>query len=219
MLDKIIFLYIQNLEKRKKEVQGNNGKGDELGRRIKEILSHREIKRVAMEEGLTRASILLPLLIKDDSYQVLFTRRTDRVKQHKGEISFPGGIYDASDQDLLATALREACEEIGVRPEDVEILGELDEVMTVSSNFIICPFVGFIPYPYPFVPSYEEIEEIIILPLGRFLKQGVLTEEYRSYPGKAEIVYSYRCGGYIIWGATAKILRQFLQLIRVEDFR
>jgi 8-oxo-dGTP pyrophosphatase MutT (NUDIX family) len=187
--------------------------------KIKEILAHHEIKRVSAGSGLmaygpspARAGVLIPLFCKDGSYHCLFTRRTKTVKRHQGEISFPGGIYDATDVDMASTALREAHEEIGLKPQDVELLGALDEIMTMSA-FIVSPFVGLIPYPYPFVRSEEEIDEIIILPLSGFLKAGVLSEEYRTYQGKTEKVPSYHCGGYIIWGATARILRQFLDLI------
>ncbi|MBW2039044.1 MAG: CoA pyrophosphatase [Deltaproteobacteria bacterium] len=186
--------------------------------RIKEILTHREIKRVTAEPDLTRAAVLLPLFLKDDSYHVLFTKRTDRVKHHKGEISFPGGISETSDEDLLATALRETHEEVGVKPEDVEIWGEMDEVVTMS-NFIVSPFVGLIPYPYPFDTCSEEIEELILLPLGCFHKEGILAEEYRTYQDKTQLVYIYHCGRHIIWGATAKILKQFLDLISGEGLR
>jgi 8-oxo-dGTP pyrophosphatase MutT (NUDIX family) len=192
---------------------------DELIQRIKEILTQREIKRVSAESGLmakepplVRAGVLLPLFCKDGSYHILFTKRTDKVRHHKGEISFPGGIYDISDHDIAATALREAHEEIGVRPQDVSLLGALDEIMTMS-DFIVSPFVGFIPYPYTFVPSHEEIEEIILLPLAGFLREGALSEEYRTYLDKTEKVLIYQSGGYVIWGATAKVLRQFLVLI------
>jgi 8-oxo-dGTP pyrophosphatase MutT (NUDIX family) len=167
---------------------------------------------------LVRAGVLLPLFCKDGSYHILFTRRTDKVKRHKGEISFPGGIYDAADRDLSATALREAHEEIGLKPRDVELLGELDEVMTLT-DFIVSPFVGLIPFPYPFIPSAEEIAEIIILPLFGFLKEGVLSEEDWAYGEKTAKVHTYYCGGHVIWGATAKILRQFLELIPVGRIR
>jgi 8-oxo-dGTP pyrophosphatase MutT (NUDIX family) len=187
--------------------------------KIKEILAHREIKRVPAGPDLmaygpspTRAGVLIPLFCKDGSYHCLFTRRTNTVKRHKGEISFPGGIYDATDADMVATALREAHEEIGLQPQDVELLGALDEIMTMS-HFIISPFVGLIPYPYSFIPSHEEIDEIIILPLAGFLKEGVLSEEYRTYQGRTEKVTLYHSGGYVIWGATAKILQQFVDLI------
>ncbi len=223
-----IRLYFERIDKRKTDVilskrcychmPRPDPKADTLTTKIKDILAHRDIKRVSAEGGFTRAAVLLPLFVEDGSYQILFTKRTERVRHHKGEISFPGGIYEASDEDLLATALREAYEEIGVKPQDVQVLGALDEMVTMS-DFIVSPFVGFIPYPHPFAPSPEEIEEIIILPLRCFLDEGILTEESRAYQDKNQMVYVYRCGRHTIWGATAKILRQFLRLIPAEGLR
>jgi 8-oxo-dGTP pyrophosphatase MutT (NUDIX family) len=191
---------------------------DNLITRIKAILAQREVKRLPANHGLIRASVLIPLFCKDASYHCLFTKRSDKVKHHKGEISFPGGNYDTADADLLATALREAHEEVGVKPQDVEIIGTLDEIMTMS-GFIVSPFVGLISYPYPFIPSPEEIEEIILLPLAGFLAAGVLSEGYRTYNERTEKVAIYQSGGHVIWGATAKILRQFLELIAAEGIR
>jgi 8-oxo-dGTP pyrophosphatase MutT (NUDIX family) len=191
---------------------------DDIAQKITEILAQREVKEIAAGPGRTRAAVLLPLFVKDGSCHILFTKRSQKVRYHKGEISFPGGNYDATDDDLLATALREAHEEIGLKPQDVSLLGALDEMMTMT-DFIVSPFVGHIPYPYTFIPSPDEIEEIIILPLADFLKAGVLSEEYRTYNKKTEKVPIYHSGGHVIWGATARILRQFLELIPSGELR
>ena len=191
---------------------------NDIAQKITEILAQREVKEIAAGPGRTRAAVLLPLFVKDGSCHILFTKRSQKVRYHKGEISFPGGNYDATDDDLLATALREAHEEIGLKPQDVSLLGALDEMMTMT-DFIVSPFVGHIPYPYTFIPSPDEIAEIIILPLADFLKAGVLSEEYRTYNKKTEKVPIYHSGGHVIWGATARILRQFLELIPSGELR
>ena len=185
--------------------------------KIKEILACRD-KACIDEPGLIRAAVLIPLFKKDGEYHVLLTRRTDKVGTHKGQISFPGGKRDEGE-DLLSTALREAKEEMGIAEKDVRILGELDDMCTFSSDFCIAPFVGLIPYPYSFQINRYEIEEIIEVPLSLFLDEAKFREELRSRNGELVPVYFYQHNEHTIWGATARILKQLMDLLSREDLQ
>lgn len=166
------------------------------------------------EQALARAAVLLPLYEKDGALHVLFTRRSELVEHHKGQISFPGGAFDHEDEDLRRTATRETWEEIGVAEDHLELIGQLDEMITVS-NFLVRPFVGRItqPGPYPFSHSEIEVAEILEVPLSHLQDAENVVAEYRNYQGRAVLVHSYVWREHIIWGATARILKQFLDLI------
>jgi 8-oxo-dGTP pyrophosphatase MutT (NUDIX family) len=163
--------------------------------------------------GRIPSAVLVPLFCKDEQVHILFTKRSENVMHHKGEISFPGGAFGSPDRELKETALRETWEEIGLNPQDVEIIGELGETETLTSNYVIKPFVGLIPYPYDFVPNPHEIAKILIVPLPAFLKnKGSKTDEEQH--GYLNDEYTYTYGDNLIWGATAIILRQLLQLLK-----
>jgi 8-oxo-dGTP pyrophosphatase MutT (NUDIX family) len=178
---------------------------------IRSILSSRR-RRVIEHPPFSHAAVLVPLFKKGEDCHLLFTKRSDQVKYHKGEISFPGGVVDEEDLELVNTALREAREEIGLRESDVQIIGVLDDIVTVT-EFIVTPIIGLFPYPYPFKVSEREISELIEVPLS-FLLDGKDFSERESFrSGQKEIIYSYQYGKHTIWGATARILKQFLDLI------
>jgi 8-oxo-dGTP pyrophosphatase MutT (NUDIX family) len=164
--------------------------------------------------SLPRAAVLLPLYDSGGEPHVLFTVRSELVEHHKGQISFPGGAMDASDPDLRHTAVRETFEEIGVAMDDVEIIGQLDEMITVS-NFLVRPFVGRItvPGPYPFAHSEIEVAEILEVPLQHLRDDANVMVEPRLLQGREILAYSYVFGRHVIWGATARILKQFLDLL------
>ena len=185
--------------------------------KIKGILDCRE-KTCIQDERLKRAAVLIPLFKKNGEYHILFTRRSDKVEHHKGQISFPGGRTDPGDTDFLATALREAEEEMGISPEDVRILGELDDICTVT-DFCVAPFVGLIPYPYPFKINRDEIEEMIEVPLTVLIDPGKFRREFRGGRGQLWPVYYFQHEHHTIWGATASILKQLLDLLPEEDKR
>ena len=166
------------------------------------------------DASLSRAAVLLPLYNNDGEPHVLFTRRSELVEHHKGQISFPGGAYDETDIDLRFTAVRETWEEIGVSMDHVEIFGQLNEMITIS-NFLVRPFVGLItePGPYPFVHSEVEVAEILEVPLAHLRDNANVMSEQRVYQGREMVAYSYRFGEHLIWGATARILHEFLELM------
>ena len=169
-----------------------------------------------VDETLPRAAVLLPLYESGGETHVLFTVRSELVEHHKGQISFPGGAYDATDPDLRFTAIRETWEEIGVGMDHVDVIGQLDEMITIS-NFLVRPFVGRItePGPYPFVHSEIEVAEILEVPLQHLQDERNVVVEPRMYQGREILAYSYRWGDHLIWGATGRILKQFLDLVQV----
>jgi 8-oxo-dGTP pyrophosphatase MutT (NUDIX family) len=178
---------------------------------IRTTLSSRQ-RRVIEHPPFSHAAVLVPLFQKDGDCHLLFTKRSEEVKYHKGEISFPGGVVDEEDSELIHTALREAHEEIGLKENDVQVVGVLDDIVTIT-EFIVTPIVGFFPYPYPFKISEVEIAELIEVPLLFLLDGDSFSEREIFRGGQNEIVYAYRYGKHIIWGATARILKQFLDLI------
>jgi 8-oxo-dGTP pyrophosphatase MutT (NUDIX family) len=179
---------------------------------LKELLSERPVEHIRAA-GRIPSAVLLPLFIKQDRHYLLFTRRTQLVRYHKGEISFPGGGYHDHDTTLLDTALRESYEEIGLKPQDVEVLGELDDILTMFSNYIISPFIGSIAPDYNFIPSQFETAEIISIPVAALLEKDCCRYEPRhSENGVPYHPHVYYFENKKITGATAAILKQFLQI-------
>ena len=178
--------------------------------RLRRILASRK-KISSNNRGLTEAAVLIPIFCKDGEYHIIFILRSHRVPHHKGQVSFPGGARSQADSSLVDTALRESWEEIGLETKDVEILGELDDYAT-TSNFNISPFVGFIPYPYDFRLSYDEIDEVFSVPVSVLLHKLNGKQEHYAFGNQVFVNYSYEYEGRVIWGATAQILQQFLEI-------
>ncbi len=195
--------------------------GISLKDRIASILRERPTSQEA-PAGLRRAAVLLPLYESRSGPHLVLTMRTTSVPTHKGQISFPGGGFEERDGDLRATALREAEEEIGLHPADVAILGCLDDTVAVSSQHVVRPFVGFVPHPYAFRPDLFEIQHLIHLPIRALLEGAPFREELREREGRPVRVFFYEYGGQTIWGLTARILKQFVEVVgpqlTAEDF-
>jgi 8-oxo-dGTP pyrophosphatase MutT (NUDIX family) len=160
----------------------------------------------------TRASVLMPIVADgDDDTRIILTKRTTTLRYHKGEISFPGGMYEEDDQETVRTAMRECCEEIGVKPDDIQIVGRLDDMETVT-GFVITPYVGLIPYPYDFKLNPDEVHHLIYLPYRYLMdyKPDTIPVEHQGKAIQAPAIY-YE--GERIWGATCKLLLQLRQIL------
>lgn len=176
-----------------------------MKRQIVEILRHRKRQRIT-GENLKASAVLLPLFYDQGQYHVLFTERSDEVVFHKGQVCFPGGTQEPSDSSLVQTALREAEEEIGLEAKDIEILGELDDMLTFVTDYVISPFVAFIPYPHSLKTNGREVKRIFSVPLSFLMDEANFKVDS----------YAYEYEGHTIWGATARILRQFIGLLKSE---
>ncbi len=166
--------------------------------------------------GLRAAGVLVPLRDPGGGVRVVLARRTELVPHHKGQVCFPGGSRDPGDNGLLETALREAREEIGIAPADVEVLGAMDPVLTVT-GFFIRPYVARIPADAVFSLDGFETAEVFDAPLDEFAR----FEKYRcaesTFRGRDNTVYFFDYEGRTIWGATAMILHRLAEIAVTHD--
>jgi 8-oxo-dGTP pyrophosphatase MutT (NUDIX family) len=180
---------------------------------IREALRNRTPQIIENKDSLLRhAAVLIPLFQDGDDYKIVFTQRTQTVEAHKGQISFPGGRIDEKDRSLLETALREAYEEVGIRQKDVTVLGRIDDMRTVASNYIVHPFVGLIPSSYSFVISKDEVERLITVPFRAFFESGTVMPV--NYEGRVYDGLAYTYDGEVIWGATARIMNNLVSIVK-----
>ena len=177
------------------------------------LLLKRRERRILSASGLTLASVLIPLFEKKGSSYLLLIKRSRHVKYHPYQISFPGGVLEGSDSNVREAALREAYEEIGVMKNDVEVLGLFDDYES-TSNFRITSVVGIIPYPYPFTINPREVEMLVEVPLSTLLPQR--KEKVLTLQGKKRHTFIFISGPFTIWGVTARIIRDFLDLLKKE---
>lgn len=164
---------------------------------------------------LRSAAVLVPLAYFQNEWHVLYTRRTERVEAHKGQVSFPGGASDAGETAPEQTALREADEEIGMNPADVQVLGQLSRMITISS-FVVSPIVGVIPFPYAFKISGAEVARVFTIPLLWLANRNNFWEFSFRESEKSLIAY-HPFDGELLWGATARMtvnLLKALELLR-----
>ncbi|HKV31451.1 MAG TPA: CoA pyrophosphatase [Candidatus Dormibacteraeota bacterium] len=180
--------------------------------RLHQVLDRRVRRSIDTAPPLIRAGVLIPLMMRGDGIELVFTRRTDTVLTHKGQISFPGGQREDSDVETVETALRESYEEIGLEPSRVTVLGELDDVFTAVSSFVITPVVGLVDGgTEDLVLAPDEVKSLLVVPVTQLLDPGVHTTETRSVGEQQYQIHYYTIGDDVIWGATGRIVYQFLK--------
>ena len=175
---------------------------------IKQCVMDYKPRRIPSDDDI-RAAVAVLLVERDGGVCTVLTKRTEKVRHHKGEVSFPGGMFEAGDRDLEFTALRESQEEIGIDPGCVEVIGSLDDSWTYT-GFVITPYVGIIHEPYNFITNPYEVAYLIFLPYSH-LKDDMFSPLKRG-PGWT----SFNFNGDRIWGATCRVLMHFRDIVENE---
>jgi 8-oxo-dGTP pyrophosphatase MutT (NUDIX family) len=180
-----------------------------LSERIAKALNSRTPRKIA-ENGHKPAAVLIPVQERPDGEYLVLTRRADHLPTHKGQIAFPGGRVDPRDADATATALRECYEEIGIGGDCVRVLGRLDE-FTAGYGLVVTPIVGVIPARCEFRLDPGETTEVASVPISSLMAQANFVHDAHLSPG-GHPSYHFYVNGWDVWGVTARIIVQFLQL-------
>jgi mutator protein MutT len=178
--------------------------------RLRGIASRRPAIEIDAPEH-RRACVLIPLMRSDGGWSILFTRRSENLAAHSGQISFPGGAVEAGET-LEQAAIREAEEEVGIPPQHVELIGRLDDLVT-HSGYLVAPFAGIIHEPFDYVIQESEVVEAFEVPFEALLHPDNPEVRYVPFRGKEYPAYFYHHGPYEIWGLTGRILKAFLDLV------
>ena len=157
-----------------------------------------------------RACVLVPIVRDRDGWSILFSRRSENLAAHSGQIAFPGGGVEAGES-LESAALREAHEEVGIAPRSIELIGRLDDLVT-NSGFLVAPFIGVIGERIEYVLQRGEVEEVFEIPLDALLDPAMPEVRYVSFRKKRYPAYFYPYGANEVWGLTGRMLKSFLDL-------
>jgi 8-oxo-dGTP pyrophosphatase MutT (NUDIX family) len=178
--------------------------------RLREVLARRAAIEIVAPQH-RRACVLIPLIRKGSGWSILFTRRSENLAAHSGQIAFPGGSVEESET-LHDAAIREAHEEVGIPRNLVELIGRLDDVIT-HSGFLVAPFVGVIHEPFEYVIQEAEVVEVFDVPVESLLDPATLEVRYVAFREKQYPSYFYHYAGHEIWGLTGRMVKAFLDLV------
>ena len=179
----------------------------------------RKLKPVTSDTSVYQSGVLLTLFPDNGQLFTCFIRRPETMKNHAGQISFPGGRQEDHDPDLIATALRESQEEVGLIPAEIDILGRLSPLYVPVSNFFISPVVGWSESKPNFQINHTEVDDLILVPIKELLApDAIQTTQIETRNGPWEVP-CFRFNGHIIWGATAMIFSEFREVLKQMPVR
>ena len=183
---------------------------------VRAALSNR-LPKYRFTKALSASAVLVPLVPRDDGLQILLTRRAESMRTHSGQISFPGGRQDPSDETLADTALRETFEEVGIASSQIELLGQLPAQPTIT-GFVMHPFVGLVAPDYVPILEEAEVAEAFEVPLDFIADPANRRQSLKAFKGREVPIYSFDYQDYNIWGATAQVLVRFVTQLAKEQF-
>lgn len=180
--------------------------------RLRVLLAKRPAIEIGDAPQLRRACVLVPLVRDGAGWSLLFSRRSEQLQAHSGQIAFPGGAVEKGEA-LADAAVREAQEEVGIAPERVELIGRLDDVVTANTGFLVAPFVGVIEQRIEYVLQPDEVDEVFEVPVDALLTTALPAVRYVAYRGKSYPAYYYPYQGHQIWGLTGRMVKALMDLI------
>ncbi len=174
----------------------------------------RRRRRQLIEHGAFACAVLVPLIETVGGIEVLYTLRSEDLNSHKGQVAFPGGKRDAADTDLRATALRETHEEVGIEPNDIEIIGALDDVTTVLGKYVITPYVARLAPPANLSLNPAEVVDAFTVPMEKLIDPRYRKSEERVFDGTSYTISTITAGPHLIWGVTHAITLDLLERMK-----
>ena len=174
--------------------------------------------KIVIPDDVRKGGVLILFYPADSKIYMVFIKRTEYPGVHSGQISFPGGGWELSDKDIVETALREAEEEIGINRNSVVPIAKLTDLFIPPSNFLVTPIVGYTNERPDFIPDPEEVDRILEVPLDKLLDEtNILEKEITIFPELSLNVPCFYVDGNVIWGATAMMLHELIDVIRAES--
>lgn len=183
-------------------------------KKLAEIFDRKKEFKFIPPKDTKEAAVIVPFLFSNGTWYLIFEKKVDDNSKHPGQMAFPGGSRDRSDKDYLQTAIRETCEEIGVCENDLVILGKIKPTVTLTTNFAIYPFAAIVKKQPPYKINKSEVQKLVFVPLDYLIKQHPFPHKAYKFKGKKYQTMVIIYENEVIWGASARILNNFIPLFK-----